>query len=81
MEDDWEFFIDSLTAAGYNSVDNDAYAEKPVSLYAPNNSINSIEEIDFQSSSEEEKQREMEQFEKERQQKKDKKGKRVNLNK
>ena len=54
MPHDWHFQIDSLTAIGYNSQDNCKNADKPPDVLAPANSIHSVEEIDFQSSTDEE---------------------------
>lgn len=51
VPDEWDFFIDSLTAVAYNSEDNEIYGELQPDLEAPHNSIESLEEIDFDSSS------------------------------
>ena len=45
--DPWDFQIDSLIAAAYNSDENGKEANKPPDLMAPANSVHSLEEIDF----------------------------------
>jgi len=52
VPDDWDFFIDSLHAVAYNSDSIEQYAEMEPDLFAPHNSIESLEEVDFASSSE-----------------------------
>jgi len=51
VPDHWDFFIDSLTSAAYNSDELEAYGELEPDLRAPQNSIESLEEVDFASSS------------------------------
>ena len=52
VPDDWDFFIDSLTAAAYNSEEIEAYSKLVPEVLVPQNSLESLEEIDFKSSSE-----------------------------
>ena len=52
VPDDWDFFIDSLTAAAYNSEEIEAYSKLLPEVLVPQNSLESLEEIDFKSSSE-----------------------------
>ena len=49
----YDIFIDSIIQHGYNSDDMAKYASKPLEIEAPANSVESLEEIDFESSSSE----------------------------
>lgn len=51
VPDDFEFFIDSLCAAAYNSEEVEQYSQLEPDVYCPENSLESLEEIDFDSSS------------------------------
>ena len=54
MPDNWDFFMDSLTANGYDSDEINRWLDYKQECAAPENSMESLEEIDFASSSDEE---------------------------
>ena len=51
MPDDFMLFIDSVITGAYNSDENEQWTYYRQDTQAPNNSFESMEEIDFQSSS------------------------------
>lgn len=53
MPDNWDFFMDSLTANGYDSDEINNWVAYQQECAAPENSMESLEEIDFASSSDE----------------------------
>ena len=53
----WDLFIDSLMHTAYNSDENEEWAYNRKDIGAPANSMESIEVIDFESSSDEEQNR------------------------
>ena len=52
--DGWDLFIDSIMHTAYNSDENEDWAVNRKDIGAPANSMESMEVIDFQSSSDEE---------------------------
>lgn len=50
--DDHQLFIDSIITAGYNSDEIEEWSKYRQDIKAPENSIESLEEVDFESSSE-----------------------------
>lgn len=54
VPENWQLVIDSLITIAYNSDDQRIQAEKEPDLYAPANSMQSIEIIDLEASSDEE---------------------------
>lgn len=51
VPDDFQLFIDSVITGAYNSDENEVWTQYKQEIEAPCNSYESLEEIDFQSSS------------------------------